>query len=322
MKKEPERVTVKERQKKDVIFMKIAIAGGSGFVGTALIDELLKENHELYILTRHPDKYDKQEHIHYVGWLSAGSSPERQLEDLDVFINLAGESLNSGRWTQERKRTIVESRVEASKEMNRILSKLPKKIPCLINASAVGYYGISDQETFTEESDSIGEDFLARTVKLWEKEAVKSSPYCERVVLTRFGVILGKKKGALPMMTLPYKLFGGGKIGKGTQWLSWIHIQDVARAVSFCMKEKNIQGPVNFTAPNPVQMDTFGKTIGAVMKRPHWFPVPPFLLKTALGEMSILVLEGQKVLPSKLMKEEFTFSFPTLKMALEDILHV
>lgn len=322
MKKEPERVTVKERQKKDVIFMKIAIAGGSGFVGTALIDELLKENHELYILTRHPDQHKKQKHIHYVGWLSAGASPERQLEDLDVFINLAGESLNSGRWSQERKRRIVESRVEASKEMNRILSKLPKKVSCLINASAVGYYGISEQETFTESSDSIGDDFLARTVKLWEKEGMKSSSYSERVVLTRFGVILGKKEGALPMMTLPYKLFGGGKIGKGSQWLSWIHIQDVARAIAFCIKNQHMQGPVNFTTPNPVQMDTFGKTIGAVMHRPHWFPVPPFLLKAALGEMSVLVLEGQKVLPDKLIQEEFSFSFPTLKMALEDILHV
>ena len=302
--------------------MKIAIAGGSGFVGTALIDELLKENHELYILTRHPDQHKKREHIHYVGWMSAGSSPERKLEDLDVFINLAGESLNSGRWSQERKRRIVESRIEASKEMNRILSKLPKKVSCLINASAVGYYGISEQETFTESSDSIGDDFLARTVKLWEKEAMKSSSYSERVVLTRFGVILGEKEGALPMMTLPYKLFGGGKIGKGSQWLSWIHIQDVARAIAFCMKNQHVQGPVNFTAPNPVQMDTFGKTIGAVMHRPHWFPVPPFLLKAALGEMSVLVLEGQKVLPDKLIQEEFSFSFPTLKMALEDILHV
>ncbi|MFJ7746295.1 TIGR01777 family oxidoreductase [Peribacillus sp. NPDC097295] len=302
--------------------MKIAIAGGSGFVGNALIDELLKENHELYILTRHPDQHKKQKHIHYVGWLSAGASPERQLEDLDVFINLAGESLNSGRWSQERKRRIVESRVESSKEMNRILSKLPKKLSCLINASAVGYYGISDQETFTEASDSIGDDFLARTVKLWEKEAMKSNSYSERVVLTRFGVILGEKEGALPMMTLPYKLFGGGKLGKGSQWLSWIHIQDVARAITFCMKNQTVQGPVNFTAPNPVQMETFGKTIGTVMHRPHWFPVPPFLLKAILGEMSVLVLEGQKVLPNKLIQEEFSFSFPTLKMALEDILHV
>ena len=114
-------------------------------------------------------------------------------------------------------------------------------------------------ETFTETSDSIGDDFLARTVKLWEKEATKSRSYSKRVVLTRFGVILGEKEGALPMMVLPYKLFGGGKMGKGSQWLSWIHIHDVARAIVFCMNNQHIQGPVNFTAPNPVQMDKFGK---------------------------------------------------------------
>lgn len=311
---------MKERKGKEVVFMKIAIAGGSGFVGTALIDEILKENHDIYILTRHPEKFKKQENPTYIGWLTKDAKPEMHLEGLDVFINLAGESLNSGRWTPERKRRIVESRVEASKEMNRIISKLPEKVSVIINASAIGYYGISEHETFTETSESIGDDFLARTVKLWEKEAAKSRTYSERFVLTRFGVILGEKEGALPMMVMPYKLFGGGKMGKGNQWLSWIHIHDVVRAIIFCMNDQRIEGPVNFTAPNPVQMDTFGKTIGTVMHRPHWLPVPPFFLKTMLGEMSVLVLEGQNVLPIKLKEEGFLFSFPTLKNALQNIL--
>ncbi|MGE7763138.1 TIGR01777 family oxidoreductase [Peribacillus sp. NPDC097895] len=300
--------------------MKIAIAGGSGFVGTALIDELSKENHDIYILTRHPEKFNKQANLTYIGWLIDNAKPERHLEGIDVFINLAGESLSSGRWTPERKRRIVESRVEASKEMNRILSALPDKVSVIINASAIGFYGISDHETFTETSESIGDDFLSRTVKLWEKEASKSSPYSKRVVLTRFGVILGEKEGALPMMALPYKLFGGGKMGKGNQWLSWIHIHDVVRAIVFCMNDSRIEGPVNFTAPTPVPMNTFGKTIGAVLHRPHWFSVPPFILKTMMGEMSILVLEGQNVLPIKLKEEGFTFTFPTLKDALQNIL--
>lgn len=321
MKKEHGHVKVKERKGKEVVFMKIAIAGGSGFVGTALIDELSKENHDIYILTRHPEKLKKQTNLTYISWLTKGAHPEKHLAGLDVFINLAGESLNSGRWTPERKRRIVESRVEASKEMNRIISMLPDKLSVIINASAVGYYGISDDETFTETSGSVGDDFLARTVQLWEKEAAKSSSYSNRLVLTRFGVILGEKDGALPMMVLPYKLFGGGKMGKGNQWLSWIHIHDVVRAIIFCMNDQRIEGPVNFTAPNPVQMDTFGKTIGAVLHRPHWFPVPPFFLKKLLGEMSILVLEGQNVLPTKLKDEGFTFSFPTLKEALQNILN-
>ncbi|MFF2459657.1 TIGR01777 family oxidoreductase [Peribacillus simplex] len=301
--------------------MKIAIAGGSGFVGTALIDELSKENHDIYILTRHPKKFKKQTNLTYIGWLTKEAQPEKHLAGLDVFINLAGESLNSGRWTPERKRRIVESRVEASKEMNRIISMLPDKLSVIINASAVGYYGISDDETFTETSGSVGDDFLARTVQLWEKEAAKSRSYSNRLVLTRFGVILGEKGGALPMMVLPYKLFGGGKMGKGNQWLSWIHIHDVVRAIIFCMNDQRIDGPVNFTAPNPVQMDTFGKTIGAILHRPHWLPVPPFFLKKLLGEMSILVLEGQNVLPTKLKDEGFTFSFPILKEALQNILN-
>ncbi|MGG3497090.1 TIGR01777 family oxidoreductase [Peribacillus simplex] len=300
--------------------MKIAIAGGSGFVGTALIDELSKENHDIYILTRHPEKFKKRTNSTYIGWLTKDAKPEKHLEGLDVFINLAGESLNSGRWNPERKRRIVESRVEASKEMNRILSILPEKVSVIINASAIGYYGISDHDTFTETSESIGDDFLVRTVKLWEKEAAKSRSYCKRFVLTRFGVILGEKEGALPMMVLPYKLFGGGKMGKGNQWLSWIHIHDAVRAIIFCMNGSRIEGPVNFTAPNPVQMDTFGETIGAVLHRPHWLPVPPFFLKKLLGEMSILVLEGQNVLPIKLKEEGFIFSFPTLKEALQNIL--
>ncbi|MEY8188452.1 TIGR01777 family oxidoreductase [Peribacillus simplex] len=301
--------------------MKIAIAGGSGFVGTALIDELSKENHDIYILTRHPEKFKKQTNLTYINWLAKEAQPEKHLAGLDVFINLAGESLNSGRWTPERKRRIVESRVEASKEMNRIISMLPDKLSVIINASAVGYYGISDDETFTETSGSVGDDFLARTVQLWEKEAAKSRSYSNRLVLTRFGVILGEKDGALPMMVLPYKLFGGGKMGKGNQWLSWIHIHDVVRAIIFCMNDQRIEGPVNFTAPNPVQMDTFGKTIGAVLHRPHWLPVPPIFLKKLLGEMSILVLEGQNVLPTKLKDEGFTFSFPILKEALQNILN-
>ncbi|MGE7906851.1 TIGR01777 family oxidoreductase [Peribacillus sp. NPDC094092] len=300
--------------------MKIAIAGGSGFVGSALIDELSKENHEIYILTRHPEKFNKQTNLTYIGWLTEEAKPEKHLAGLDVFINLAGESLNSGRWTPDRKRRIVESRVDASKEMNRIISMLPDKVSVIINASAVGFYGISDDETFTETSEPIGDDFLARTVQLWEKEAAKSRSYSERLVLTRFGVILGEKDGALPMMVLPYKLFGGGKMGKGNQWLSWIHIHDVVRAIIFCMNDQRIEGPVNFTAPNPVQMDTFGKTIGAILHRPHWLPVPPFFLKKLLGEMSMLVLEGQNVLPSKLKEEGFTFNFPTLKEALQNTL--
>lgn len=299
--------------------MKIAIAGGTGLVGTALIEELVKDNHELYILTRNPEKYKQQEHLSYIGWLYDSAAPEYELQDIDGFINLAGESLNSGRWTTDRKRRIVESRITATREMKRILSTLSKKISFVINASAIGVYGTSDQLTFSETSDSIGEDFLARTVKLWEKEALQSSSYSHRIVLARFGVILDQHSGALPMITLPYKLMAGGTIGKGTQWLSWIHIKDVVRGILFCMNHSELSGPVNFTAPEPVQMKEFGQTISSVIHRPHWFPVPAPILKTILGEMSILVLEGQRVLPTSLLNQKFTFQYPNLQEALDHI---
>ena len=300
--------------------MKIAIAGGTGLVGTALIEELVKENHEVYILTRSPEKYKRQEHLFYIGWLNAGAAPEKELQDIDGFINLAGESLNSGRWSTERKRRIVESRITATREMKRILSTLSNKIPFVINASAIGVYGTSDQLTFSETSDSIGDDFLARTVKLWEKEALHSTSYSHRIVLARFGVILDQHRGALPMMTLPYKLMAGGTVGKGTQWLSWIHIEDVVRGILFCINHSELSGPVNFTAPQPVQMKEFGQTISSVIHRPHWFPVPACILKTVLGEMSILVLEGQRIVPATLLNQNFTFHYPNLQQALVHIL--
>lgn len=300
--------------------MKIAIAGGTGFVGTALIKELLKEHHELFILTRNPKKYKNQEQLSYIGWLYNSATPENKLEDIDGFINLAGEPLNSGRWTSDRKRSILESRITATREMKRILSTLSRKVKFVINASAIGVYGTSNQLTFSETSDSVGDDFLARTVKLWENESLHSSSYCERVVLARFGVILDKHNGALPMMVLPYKLMAGGTIGKGTQWLSWIHIEDVVHALIFCMNHSEISGPVNFTSPHPIQMKEFGQMISSVIHRPHWLPVPEFMLKTMLGDMSILVLEGQQVLPNTLLNHQFSFTYPNLQQALINIL--
>ncbi|RFU62989.1 TIGR01777 family oxidoreductase [Peribacillus glennii] len=299
--------------------MKIAISGGSGFIGTALTKALLKEKHELFILTRNPDRKNSSKSVQYVQWLADAAKPEAHLEGLDVFINLAGESLNSGRWTSERKRRIVESRVQSVNEIARILSLLEKQPETVINASAIGFYGTSEVEEFTEDTNSPGNDFLARTVNLWEKEASKVKPFTSRLVLARFGVILGKKEGALPRIAMPYKLFAGGKIGSGRQWMSWIHIEDVVRALMFCINDKDIQGPVNFVAPTPTKMDSFGRNVAEVLHKPHWFPVPSFLLKTVLGEMSVLVLEGQKIVPEKLVSHGFTFAYPELKPALEDL---
>lgn len=299
--------------------MKIAIAGGSGFVGKEITSHLLQKGHEVCILTRETGTKQKSPGVTYVQWLNDGNTPETELDGIDCFINLAGESLNSGRWTKKRKEQIKESRITAAHEMVRILKKLKRKPQVVLNASAIGYYGTSLTDSF-DESDRIDpSDFLSETVTIWEAAAAESEMEGIRNVYMRFGVILGKEEGALPRMALPYKLFAGGTIGSGEQWLSWIHIEDVARAAIFCMEQENMKGPVNFTAPSPATMSRMGKAIGKALRRPHWMPVPSFMLKAALGEMSILILQGQKVFPSKLLKAGYQFAYPGLDQALDNI---
>ncbi|MEH7239105.1 TIGR01777 family oxidoreductase [Bacillus sp. JJ1562] len=299
--------------------MKIAIAGGTGFVGKKLTDYLLGQNHEVFILTRNAAKTSHHSSLHFVEWLKTNSTPEIELQDVDAIINLAGESLNSGRWTEARKKRILESRLIATKEIVRIITSLPKKPKVLLNASAIGIYGTSERDTFTEEVAQIGNDFLANTVSAWEQEANKAADLGVRTCYFRLGVVLGDDGGALTRMVLPYKFFIGGTIGSGKQWLSWIHIDDVIQGIDFLLHHETVSGPVNFTAPNPMRMKEFGQTTGIVLNRPHWLPVPRFALQLLLGEMSVLVLEGQKVIPKKLVEHGFTFTYVTAEKALSNI---
>jgi uncharacterized protein len=301
--------------------MNIAIAGGTGFVGTALTSYLLSKGHTIFILTRNRNN-KKEEHpnLHYIQWLGKDSKPEAELTEIDAVVNLAGESINSGRWTPERKKRILTSRIISTEKIVDLISSLPKKPEVLVNASGIGIYGTSVEDTFTEESKRIGTDFLATTVHSWEHEAKKAENLGVRTVLARFGIILGEQDGALPRMVLPYKLFIGGTIASGKQWLSWIHIQDVVRMIEFAITHESIEGPLNITTPEPQQMKEFGKTIGHVTGRPHWLPVPSFALHLLLGEMSTLVVDGQKVLPKKIQQHGYRFVYENLEEALENIL--
>ncbi|MDX5476717.1 MAG: TIGR01777 family oxidoreductase [Bacillaceae bacterium] len=300
--------------------MDIAIAGGTGLVGQALTEYLIDNGHTVFILTRDTSNKKNTDQLKYVEWLTGNATPEVELHSVGAFVNLAGESINSGRWTEERKHRILESRIASTKEIVRIMNAMVNKPSVLVNASAIGYYGTSETDVFTENNQVAGKDFLATTVSQWEEEALQAETFGIRTVLTRFGIVLDKEDGALPRMILPYKLFAGGTVGSGKQWMSWVHIQDVIRIIEFCIKNESIQGAVNVTAPHPKRMHEFGKTIGKVMNRPHWIPAPSFALKIALGEMSDLVLKGQKVMPAKLERAGFDFSFPNLEEALEDIL--
>ncbi|MFS0784677.1 TIGR01777 family oxidoreductase [Bacillus sp. 1P06AnD] len=300
--------------------MHIVIAGGSGFVGKKLTQALLKDHHHVYILTRNTANKKSSPNLHYVQWLNDGDRPEESIAHMDAIINLAGTSLNSGRWTENRKKDIIGSRLKATKEIRRLISVSSAKPAVLLNASAIGYYGTSETETFTETDIRPPSDFLSETVHKWEAEAIEAQSAGIRTVLMRFGVILDKEQGALPQIGIPYKLYVGGPVGKGKQVLSWIHIDDIIQAAVFCLMNGHIQGPVNFTAPHPQTMSEFGKTLAVVLNRPYWMPAPSFLLKLGLGEKSILVLEGQRVLPERLLASGYSFLFPTLKEALENIM--
>jgi hypothetical protein len=294
------------------------IAGGSGFLGKALQRRLAKNGWRLTILTRSPDRIKTKAEIKAVKWLADGARPEEELEQADAFINLAGETINGIRWTSKKKERILRSRLTATKEVCRLIEKMEYKPKVLVNASAVGYYGMSASETFTEQTSSTATDFLAGVVQKWEEQAEQAGRLGVRTVLVRLGLILGKE-GALPLMALPYRLGMGGTIGPGSQWVSWIHVEDAARLIEFAIQNPGISGPLNATAPEPVQMDEFGRTLGSVLARPHWLPVPGWALKLLLGEMSSMLIRGQRVIPEKAMQHRFEFLYPTLQHALQDI---
>lgn len=293
----------------------IVIAGGSGFVGDVLQKQLLSDGHQVTVLSRNPLKVHETERLKAVGWLTEESQPEKELAKVDAIVNLAGESINGLRWTRKKKERIVKSRMEATGEIIRLIQRMEQKPKVLVNASAVGYYGMSETETFTEKSKSDATDFLAQTVKKWEQRAAEASNMGIRTVYTRFGIILGKE-GALPLMAMPYKFGIGGTIGSGRQWVSWIHVEDAAGMIQFAIEHPEIEGPFNAVAPEPIRMADFGKQLGAVLKRPHWFPVPEALLSMALGEMSSMLTKGQRVLPEKAVEMGYVYTFPKLNQAL------
>lgn len=296
--------------------MKIVIAGGTGLVGKRLQTLLKKQQAEIIILTTSGEN-KIEDGVRYVKWMD-GSVPAG-LEEATAFINLAGVSLNAGRWTTRQKSNILSSRLSSTNELIRILKSLKIKPRVFINASAVGIYEPSETAVYTEQYEEKGNDFLSDVVYKWEQAASLANELNIRTCYMRFGVVLEKNSGALPLMLLPYKLFVGGTIGSGKQWVSWIHAEDAARAIVYAIEQQLLSGPINTVAPNPLRMYDFGKVIGEVFSRPHYFTVPSTLLKIVLGEKSMLILKGQYVVPEKLKEVGFTFKFPTLQEALHDL---
>jgi uncharacterized protein (TIGR01777 family) len=254
-------------------------------------------------------------HPQYVTWAEWNAVPDR-LGDFDGIVNLVGESINQ-RWTDKAKQRILSSRLEAADRIADNLKRMSAPPGVVVNASGISLYGHSGEQIFGEDSAVNPADFLGTTVVKWE-EAADRIPV-KRLVKLRIGLVCARSGGAFPLIRLPYRLFGGGRIGNGKQGLPWIHLQDMVSLILFCLDNDSVSGPVNAVAPDPVSNDEFGRMLGRVTKRPHWFPVPGFMLKALLGEMSTLVLTGQKAMPRKLLDHGFEFAFPKLEGALRDI---
>lgn len=294
--------------------MNFIITGGTGFVGSHLKNRLIANGHHVFVLTRTPEKEMNTAFETYIPY----SINPAELPEIYGIINLAGESL-FGYWTEEKKNTILSSRLKITEQVVQLVKDLPIKPKVFINGSAVGYYGTSLEHIFTEETTTAGEDFLAKVVVDWEEAASEVEKLGIRTVYTRFGIILGKNEGSLPMMRLPVKLFAGGKIGDGEQWVSWIHIDDAVSLIDFCLFNGEISGPVNATAPRPQRNKELYRILADIHKRPYWFHVPATFITLALGEMAILLTEGQYVLPQKALDHGFEYRFPKLTTALNQL---
>lgn len=296
--------------------MKIAVSGGTGFIGGHLVRYLCERGDEVIVVSRSGGSPQTEPAAQRVSWAQLDREPQL-LEGLDAFVNLAGESINQ-RWTAAAKERILESRLSAAHAVAILVSRLRSKPAVVVNGSGMSIYGSSERAAFDESSPPQTSDFLGRVVAQWER-AADTIAGC-RVVKLRIGLVLGADGGALPKMALPYRLFAGGRIGSGRQFVSWIHIDDMVRLIDYCIRHDSIVGPVNATAPEPVTNDAFGRTIGRVLRRPHAIPLPAAALRLLLGEMSSLLLDGQRVLPHKLLDAGFAFRFATLEPALRDVL--
>jgi len=299
--------------------MRILISGATGFIGRKLIDELIRQDyHDIAILSTRPDSISMNQ-VEVFPWNPMkGEIDVRCLDGVDVVINLAGESIASSRWSTERKERILQSRVRATKllvDKIRGSGANPKKF---ISASAIGVYGNRGDELLDEKSSS-GNGFLAEVCKRWELAALEQNIESMKAIIIRIGLVLDGNGGALEKMVRPFKLGLGGKLGSGNQYMSWIHLDDLVKIFIWAMQTPGVDGIYNGVAPHPVTNEEFTVKFGEAMRRPTILPVPSLALKLALGEMSSLLLEGQRVLPDRLIKSGFQFNYDQLDLCLRDI---
>jgi uncharacterized protein (TIGR01777 family) len=301
--------------------MRVIITGGSGLIGQELTKYLSKDGHEVIILSRSPERVKNlPKGARAVKWDARTAVGWGELIDDDTaIINLAGAGIGDSRWTDERKKVILESRLNAAKAVIEAVQAAATKPKVVIQSSAVGYYGNRGDETMTESSAPAADYFLADVCVAWEK-AIEPIANDVRLVIIRTGVVLTTQGGALPKMLTPFKLFAGGPFGDGQQWFPWIHISDEVAAIAFLLTNEETHGVYNLSAPNIMKNKQFAKVLGDVLNRPSFIPAPAPALRLALGEMAALVLDGQRAVSNKLQDAGFTFAYGEAKPALQDII--
>jgi uncharacterized protein (TIGR01777 family) len=303
--------------------MHIVVTGGTGFIGRALCRSLSQKGHRVTVLSR---KTGAVSHLFgrsvaAVEW--NGRDPgawEESLEGADAVINLAGAPLADARWTARRKWLLTDSRVQLTRRLIDAISRRSAKPGVLVSASGIGYYGPSDDRVLSEAAPP-GKGFLADLCVAWEEEARRAEAFGIRVVLLRTGMVLEREGGALPKMLLPFRLFVGGPIMPGTQWVSWIHRDDHIGLIEWALTTPTISGPLNLVAPEPEQMQAFCETLGRALNRPCWLPVPETVLSLALGELGTVMTTGQRVSPQQALESGYVFRYPAFEPALRAILN-
>ena len=297
--------------------MNILITGGTGLIGSELVNRL-SPDHDLTVLTR---SKQSAEQLSLRGIKSIHDLDEWTPDQkFDAIINLAGEPIVDRRWTARRKAMLINSRVTLTQKIVEKIERSENKPSVLISGSAVGIYGDSQTEIFSENNEIEVNDFGAYCCKEWEKAALRAEDAGVRTCIVRTGIVLSAKGGMLKKLLLPFRLGLGGKIGHGNQWLSWIHIDDQVDAILHLFNSPSSKGIYNLTAPQAVTNQGFTASLGKAVKRPTWFSVPAFVIKAALGEASLLLLGGQRVAPERLLAEGFRFKFERLDAALDHLL--
>jgi uncharacterized protein (TIGR01777 family) len=309
---------------------RVVVAGGTGFLGTALCNSLAAAGHRVVVLTRkrvtaaldpaqaarpHPG-------VHLASWTPDGTTGPWKafLDGAGAVVNLAGESLAARRWTPGTRRRIRDSRLDATRSLVEAIRVCERPPVVFISGSAVGYYGTHSEQVLTESSPA-GSDFLAELCLEWEATAAYAARSVQRFVALRTGLVLDREGGALARMTLPFRLFAGGRLGSGRQPISWIHRDDWTGMVRWAIESPSVTGPLNATAPNPVTNIEFAEALGAVLRRPAWLPVPAPALRLLIGEMAdALLLGGQRAVPRRALELGFRFRYERVRDALEAVL--